>query len=618
MRDHRCVLPVSPAHHRLTRELAALAQEDRSAFAAMALRTRSPDVLDALATLALPGARAMTLVALGRAIAEGLPLRTLEALPLAPDWASELAAVVALQVTDRGPDPLAAEGLWQWAGTVRPAQELPPAHRDLRAQVAWVAHGPDGAPLRDWIARPAVLGDQVRDELQADLANPWREDPQAASSAEWQTALARIFGPRVTGIRVSPGPGVPFDRLTATPDQSPHTVAGDRKVTVIMTAFQPGPGLLTAVRSIIGQTWQEWELLLVDDASGPSYRAMVEDVAALDERIQLIRLETNGGTYRARNAALRHVGSADFVTFHDSDDWSHPRRLERTLEPLRADPALVATSAWGVKARDDLQLTRPGYHAHSRMAASLVFRRDPVGTTLGFFDPVRKSADKEFTRRLAVAFPGRLTDVSDPVGMVRRGGYSLSASDHSKGWRHHARRHYHQAYQPWHSRIRRGKADAYLADGGERTFWAPARWLPRSSTDAAGQVEHLEVIFAADFSRGDASLFAPVLAAAGASRVGLLQLDSAVLSAKDEPATHPDILRLVARGKATWVYLDDEVTVSRVVVLDATVLHPGTDQRAAWAPHQLDLVLPDSAAVDHRAAQHRARWIFGVFPRSCD
>ena len=618
MRDHRCVVPVSPAHHRLTRELAALAQEDRSAFAAMALRTRSPDVLDALATLALPGARAMTLAALGRAIEEGLPLRTLKALPLAPDWASELAAVVALQVTDRGPDPLAAEGLWQWASTVLPAQQLPAAHRDLRAQVAWVVHGPDGALLRDWVTQPALLGEQVRDELQADLANPWRENPQVGSSPEWETALARIFGPRMQGIRVSPGPGMPFDRLTTTPHQPPPTVAGDRKVAVIMTAFQPGPGLLTAVRSIIGQTWQEWELLLVDDASGPSYQATLDEAAALDERIQLIRMETNGGTYQARNAALRHVGSADFVTFHDSDDWSHPRRLERTLEPLRADPGLVATSARGVKARDDLQLTRPGYHAYSRMAASLVFRRDPVGITLGFFDPVRKSADNEFTRRIAAAFPGRLTDVTDPVGMVRRGGDSLSASDHSKGWRHHTRRHYHQAYQPWHSRIRRGKADAYLADGRERTFWAPARWLPRDTTDEADQVEHLQVVFAADFSRGDAFQSAPVLAAARAGRVGLLQLDGAVLSAKEEPPTHPEMSRLVARGKATWVYLDDEVTVSRVVVLDATVLHPGTDQRAAWAPHQLDLVLPDSAAVDHRAAQHRARWVFGVTPRFLD
>src|SRR5690606_25467672 len=134
--------------------------------------------------------------------------------------------------------------------------------------------------------------------------------------------------------------------------------------------------------------WQEWELIIVDDGSGPAYETVLAEAAALDDRVRLIRLEGNVGTYAARNAALRSIRSTDFVTFHDSDDWSHPQRLELTVDPLRADPDLVGTTGWGLKTTSSLHLTRPGYRALSRMAVSLVVRHDPVCTALGFFDPV--------------------------------------------------------------------------------------------------------------------------------------------------------------------------------------------------------------------------------------
>lgn len=614
--------PTSRAHTELVRQLCGHALQDPQAFHEMALRTRSPDVLDAVAALAVPGSRAPALREVGRAVAGALDPAQLA--PLAADsrWLSELAALSAIQVTGQTPDLLAAWGLWQWAAGPG-GEQLPPRHRDLRAQVAWVLRerlGPEAVDrVASWVAQEDLLGPEVRAELRADLANPWLSDPGAASGATWADRCAQILGPRLGPLQVPAGPGAPFDRLS-----SPATgrAVGDRQVAVILTTYRPDHSLLTAVRSVLAQTWQEWTLLLVDDASGPAYDAVLAEAAALDDRVRLFRREVNGGTYAARNTGLRQVGTADFVTFHDSDDWSHPQRLELTLEPLRAESSTVATTAWALKATEDLELTRLGYRGISRMAVSLVVRRDPVCSDLGFFDPVRKSADKEFQRRIMAAYPDGLAEVRDPVAVIRRGHDSLSATDHSRGWRHHSRRHYQQAYQPWHRRIRRGQAAPHLDDTAERTFWAPRRWLPQGTGSAGQGADRYAVVLAADYARPDTAEVAEPLidrARRHGRRVGLLQVDGPVLHGSPEPPTAASVVRRVARGQVGWVYLDDRVVVDHVVVLDATVLHPGPDLVATWAAPRVDLVLPpEETTLDRRAAERRATTMFGTAPRWWD
>src|SRR5690606_28015165 len=117
----------------------------------------------------------------------------------------------------------------------------------------------------------------------------------------------------------------PFDRLACASDVE---VTDGPLVSVIVTSWRPGPGLETAVRSLLNQSWRNLEILLIDDASPASYVPLLEQVAALDPRIRLIRLERNGGTYEARNVGLG-LARGELVTGQDSDDWSHPRRIEK-------------------------------------------------------------------------------------------------------------------------------------------------------------------------------------------------------------------------------------------------------------------------------------------------
>ena len=80
---------------------------------------------------------------------------------------------------------------------------------------------------------------------------------------------------------------------------------------------------------MLAQTCQDFEIIVVDDASTDGTAAAVAALA--DRRITLIRHERNRGGSAARNTGIR-AGSAAYVAFLDSDDEWMPTKLERQLE----------------------------------------------------------------------------------------------------------------------------------------------------------------------------------------------------------------------------------------------------------------------------------------------
>src|SRR5205085_3306910 len=136
-------------------------------------------------------------------------------------------------------------------------------------------------------------------------------------------------------------------------------------------------------RSILAQSWSNVEVILVDDASPAEYQEVLDRAVALGDRIRLVRLRRNRGTYAARNAGLDAAGG-EFVTFQDSDDWSHPRRLEWQVRPLLADRQVVATTSDGLAVTDQLMLTRTGVRSGRFNPSSPLVRRGVGLGKLGY------------------------------------------------------------------------------------------------------------------------------------------------------------------------------------------------------------------------------------------
>lgn len=105
------------------------------------------------------------------------------------------------------------------------------------------------------------------------------------------------------------------------------------QISVIVPVYKVEPYLHRCVDSILGQTFTDFELILVDDGSPDGCPAICDEYAQQDSRVRVIHQE-NGGLSAARNAgidwAFEHSNS-QWLSFVDSDDWVHPEYLERVL-----------------------------------------------------------------------------------------------------------------------------------------------------------------------------------------------------------------------------------------------------------------------------------------------
>jgi glycosyltransferase involved in cell wall biosynthesis len=113
-------------------------------------------------------------------------------------------------------------------------------------------------------------------------------------------------------------------------------------LTVIMPAFQAAATIERAIASVVAQTFTDWELIVVDDASTDETAAMAERCAARDPRIRVIRLERNLGAAAAMNLGWQST-RAPFVAIHDADDESLPGRLAAQLAFMQSHPEVTCS-----------------------------------------------------------------------------------------------------------------------------------------------------------------------------------------------------------------------------------------------------------------------------------
>ena len=100
-------------------------------------------------------------------------------------------------------------------------------------------------------------------------------------------------------------------------------------ISVIVPVYKVEPYLNRCVDSILRQTYQDFELILVDDGSPDRCGEICDEYARQDSRVHVIHKE-NGGLSDARNAGIDWVeanSDSRWLIFADSDDWVHPELL---------------------------------------------------------------------------------------------------------------------------------------------------------------------------------------------------------------------------------------------------------------------------------------------------
>lgn len=107
-------------------------------------------------------------------------------------------------------------------------------------------------------------------------------------------------------------------------------------ITVIIPTYNGAPYLCEAIESILGQTFTDFELIIIDDASSDNSVEIGEGFAAKDSRIRVFRNERNLGFAANRNKAVS-LARGRYIAWQDQDDISMVERLERQYAVLEHD-----------------------------------------------------------------------------------------------------------------------------------------------------------------------------------------------------------------------------------------------------------------------------------------
>ncbi len=193
-----------------------------------------------------------------------------------------------------------------------PETRLPLAYAPEHRQVTWGE------------ARSTMVASATRVATQAGLT-------RSRTTAEWDADAEAAW---LADVSASPLPPV-----------------GAPTVSVIMPVWNRGARVTDAVRSIQAQTFQDWELVVVDDGSTDDTLAVLRQLASSDPRIRVVANE-HSGVCASRNSALE-IARGDYVAFLDSDNQWRPHFLDSMLRAMHRDGIRAGYSGTRLLRGDD-------------------------------------------------------------------------------------------------------------------------------------------------------------------------------------------------------------------------------------------------------------------------
>jgi teichuronic acid biosynthesis glycosyltransferase TuaG len=104
----------------------------------------------------------------------------------------------------------------------------------------------------------------------------------------------------------------------------------EEKVSVIMPCYNSSRFIIDAIESVQNQTYEKWELIIVDDGSTDDTVSKIKNIIKKDNRIKLFVNKQNSGAAMSRNKAIS-LATGRYIAFLDSDDLWHPNKLEKQL-----------------------------------------------------------------------------------------------------------------------------------------------------------------------------------------------------------------------------------------------------------------------------------------------
>jgi glycosyltransferase involved in cell wall biosynthesis len=207
----------------------------------------------------------------------------------------------------------------------------------------------------------------------------------------------------------------------------PESNGSTARVTVFVPVFNAEKFLAEAVESILGQTFTDFELLVVDDGSTDRSIEILESFG--DRRIRISRNDRNRGRSYTRNRGIE-LARGEYLSVLDADDLCEPDRLERQVQFLDAHPNVAAVGSSAtyidensnaayicrVPASND-EIHQRIFQSNCFVHSSVTFRRQVLIDIGGYNPDLQQAEDYELFLRLIAHH--RLANIEEPLVQYR-------------------------------------------------------------------------------------------------------------------------------------------------------------------------------------------------------
>ncbi len=155
-------------------------------------------------------------------------------------------------------------------------------------------------------------------------------------------------------------------------------------VSIIEPSYNSQEFIVQSIDSVLSQTYQNWELIIMDDCSPDNSNEIIEEYLKRDSRIRLIKLEKNSGPAVARNMGIQEA-KGHYIAFLDSDDlWAVDKLSKQLVFMQKHQAPLSFTGYYRINEEGDKTIGQIG--APEKIDYKELLKQNTIGCLTAMYD----------------------------------------------------------------------------------------------------------------------------------------------------------------------------------------------------------------------------------------
>ena len=155
-------------------------------------------------------------------------------------------------------------------------------------------------------------------------------------------------------------------------------------VSIITPSYNAAKFIAETIQSVQNQTYQNWEMIIVDDGSSDETESVVRSIIPNDNRIQFHKLNQNSGPAVARNTAIDKA-SGDYITFIDADDIWFPTFIENSIKTIQETGIPFVFSSYK-RANEQLEFVYTDFIVPHKVSYTDILKSNSISCLTAFLD----------------------------------------------------------------------------------------------------------------------------------------------------------------------------------------------------------------------------------------